>query len=207
MFKLDDDTDPQLRNQILRDHLSEVLTDRERARLLGLPEGCRIRERAKILAPEKLTLGKNVWIGEGAVLDAQGGLTIGDFTQIGLNVMIWSHSSHQQALQSRTCVDKEGIVYKPTQIGKNCFIAGPSVIAAGVRIGDRVMIPPLTFVDRDVPDDAIISSKLEFRQLERRMHKLEQSVGKLVELLASAPGSRILPGDLKDAPGGADEPA
>lgn len=197
MFKFDDDTDPLLRNQILRDHLSEVLTDRERARLFGLPEGCRIRERAKILAPEKLTLGKNVWIGEGAMLDAQGGLNIGDFTQIGLNVMIWSHSSHQQALQSRTCVDKEGIVYKPTRIGKNCFIAGPSVIAAGVTIGDRAIILPLTFVDRDVPDDTIISSQREVTQLERRIHKLENSVEKLVALLTSVPGTSVSADDLK----------
>jgi acetyltransferase-like isoleucine patch superfamily enzyme len=189
MFQLDDDTDPQLREQILRYHQSEGMTDRERARFLGLPEGCRMRERAKILAPEKLTLGRNVWIGEGALLDAQGGLTIGDFTQIGLNVMIWSHSSHQQALQSRTCVDREGIVYKPTRIGKNCFIAGPSVIAAGVTIGDRVIIQPLTFVGRDVGDDTIVSSQREIRQLERRLHRLEGTVAKLGEQSTTSTGS------------------
>jgi acetyltransferase-like isoleucine patch superfamily enzyme len=195
MFKLDDDTDPQLREQILRYHLSEVLTDRERARLLGLPEGCRIRERAKILAQEKLTLGRNVWIGEGAMLDAQGGLTIGDFTQIGMNVLIWSHSSHQQALQSRTGVDHEGIVYKPTHIGKNCFIVGPSVIAAGVTIGDRAMILPLTFVDRDVPADTIVSSQREVRQLERRLQKLDKSVTALLARMAVLQGDRLPPED------------
>jgi acetyltransferase-like isoleucine patch superfamily enzyme len=179
MFQLDDESDPrirEIRHQLLLYHMADVLTDRERARLLGLPEGCRIRERAKILAPEKLTLGKNVWIGEGAVLDAQGGLSIGDFTQIGLNVMVWSHSSHKNAQLSKTGIDKEGIDYKPTSIGSNCFIAGPSVIAPGVTIGNRVIVSPLTFVERDVPDDAVVSSRREVRELEKRIRSLEKSL-------------------------------
>ena len=183
MFELDDDSDPQIREirrQMLLYRMGDVLTDRERARLLGLPEGCRIRERAKILAPEKLTLGRNVWIGEGALLDAQGGLSIGDYTQIGLNVMVWSHSSHKQARLSKTCVDKEGIEYKPTRIGKNCFIAGPSVIAAGVTIGDRVIVSPLTFVDKDVQDDAVVGGKRDIRELEKRIQSLERSLEKLL---------------------------
>jgi acetyltransferase-like isoleucine patch superfamily enzyme len=179
MFLIDKDTDPALRDQILLYHISDVLTDRERARLLNLPEGCRIRERAKILAPEKLKCGRHVWIGEGAVLDAQGGLTIGDFTQIGLNVMIWSHTSHRQALLSKTTISKEGITYKETKIGKNCFIAGPSVIAPGVNIGDRVIISPLSFVDRDLPDDVVYSGNRDIRQLENRVKELEEALRKL----------------------------
>lgn len=200
MFELDDESDPQIReirHQLLLHHMADVLTDRERARLLGLPEGCRIRERAKILAPAKLTLGRNVWIGEGAVLDAQGGLTIGDFTQIGLSVMVWSHSSHKQARLSKTCVDKEGIEYRPTRIGSNCFIAGPSVIAAGVTVGDRVVVSPLTFIDRDVPDDSVVGGKRDVRTLERRIQKLERSIEQLVSLLASSAGRSLSAEELK----------
>jgi acetyltransferase-like isoleucine patch superfamily enzyme len=181
MFEFDEMTPEALRNQILAYRMSDVLTDRERARFLGLPEGCRIRERAKILAKEKLSIGENVWIGEGAVLDAQGGLTIGDYTQIGLNVMIWSHSSHKQALASNTGISREGIVYKPTKIGSNVFIAGPSVIAPGVTIGDRVIISPLSFVDRDLPDDAVFSPSRELRKLESKVKKLEKALEMLLE--------------------------
>ena len=90
MMIFDKSTDPILRAQILSRYVGELMTDSERARFYGLPEGCRIRERTKILAPEKFTCGRFVWIGEGAVLDAQGGLEIGDYTQIGLSVMVWS---------------------------------------------------------------------------------------------------------------------
>lgn len=173
------DYDLDLRAQVLRYHAAELMTDRERAKFLGLPEGCRIRERAKILAPEKLTLGRNVWIGEGAVLDAQGGLTIGDSSQIGLGVMIWSHSSHQQAARGETGQSRDSIVYKETRIGRNCFIAGPSVVAAGVTIGDGAVISPLTFVDRDVAPGETVSAPRSLKKLEKRIESLERRVAAL----------------------------
>ena len=171
--------DLALRAQILRHHASELMTDRERAQFLGLPEGCRIRERAKILAPEKLTLGRNVWIGEGAVLDAQGGLTIGDSSQIGLGVMIWTHSSHLQAIRGETTLGRDSIVYKPTVIGRNCFIGGPSVIAAGVTIGDGAIISPLTFVDRDVAPGETVSAPRSLKKLEKRIETLDRRLAAL----------------------------
>ena len=180
MFEFDDSTPEILRTQILAYHMADVLTDHERARFLGLPEGCRIRERAKIIAREKLSMGSNVWIGEGAVLDAQGGLTIGDYTQIGLNVMIWSHTSHRQALASKTGMSSEDIVYKPTRIGSSVFIAGPSVIAPGVTIGDRVVISPLSFVDKDLPDDAVFSHWRDLSALQDKVEKMEKALERLL---------------------------
>ncbi len=182
---LDAGADPQLRQQIMGYLMSEAMTDRERARWLGLPEGCRIRERAKILCMEKFQCGRNVWIGEGAVLDAQGGLTIGDETQIGLGVMVWSHSSHHQAVNGETGSTRGRIIYKPTSIGDRCFIAGPSVILPGIKIGNGVIVPPMSVVNEDLPDGAI------FRDTNREMKKLKQKVEtlekKLEELMARLP--------------------
>jgi acetyltransferase-like isoleucine patch superfamily enzyme len=190
MFEFDETIPEGLRSQILAYRMADVLTDRERARFFGLPEGCRIRERAKILARENLTIGHHVWIGEGAVLDAQGGLTIGDYTQIGLNVMIWSHTSHKQALTSNTGASPEGIEYKSTKIGRNVFIAGPSVIAPGITIGDRVLISPLSFVDRDLPDNAVFSPSRDARELEAKVNKLEEILEHLLAMQQQGDSSR-----------------
>jgi acetyltransferase-like isoleucine patch superfamily enzyme len=184
---LDPNIDIRLRHQILKYHISDVMTDAERARLLELPEGCRIRERAKIICPEKLKMGKNVYIGEGAVLDAQGGLTIGDNTQIGTNTLIWSHSSHLQAILGETSSPtKTGIAYKETKIGMNCFIAGPSVVGPGVTIGDRVVVAPLSFVDHDVSDDEVVSAPAELKNLARKVKRLEELLDTLKGELAEA---------------------
>lgn len=174
-----DSADDGLRAQIVRYHATDLMTDRERAAFFGLPDGCRIRERAKILAPEKFVCGKNVWIGEGAVLDAQGGLTIGDHSQIGLGVMIWTHSSHLQAIRGETTVNRESIVYKETHIGKNCFIGGPTVIVAGITVGDGAIISPMTFVDRDIAPGERVSGPRSLKALERRVEQLEKALAAL----------------------------
>lgn len=176
-----------IRSEILRYRTTELMNDRERARFLGLPDGCRIRENAKILRPENFTCGTNVWIGEGAVLDAQGGLEIGDNTQIGLSVMVWSHTTHLQALAGETGRRKESIKYTSTKIGSNSFIGGPSVIGPGVTIGDGVIVSPLSFVERDLPDGAVYSNNRFRRTTER---DLETLVSELTELRAEVAALR-----------------
>ncbi len=175
----DEECEPKLRNQILFYQMAELMTDLERAKFFGLPEGCRIRERAKILAPEKFVCGSHVWIGEGAVLDAQGGLQVGDYTQIGLGVMVWSHSSHLQALDSKTGKDKRRMIYQPTSIGASCFIAGPSVIQAGVTIGDKVIVPPFSLVDQDIASNSVFGGSKQVQKLEQRIVELEKLVKSL----------------------------
>ena len=168
-----------IRSEILRYRSTFLMNDRERARFLGLPAGCRIRENAKILNPDRFTCGTDVWIGEGAILDAQGGLEIGDNTQIGLSVMVWSHTTHLQALAGETGKNKDLIAYTPTRIGSNTFIGGPSVIGPGVTIGDGVIISPLSFVERDLPDGAVYSNNRFRRHTERDIEALQEEMQEL----------------------------
>lgn len=177
-FFAEDESDElrHIRSEILRYRTTDLMNDRERARFFGLPEGCRMREGAKILRPERFTCGTHVWIGENAILDAQGGLSVGHNSQIGLGVMIWSHTTHEQAVAGETAQDKRLIKYKPTAIGSNTFIGGPSVIGPGVTIGDRVIVSPMSFVERDLPDGAIYSNSRWRRDTDRRIEALEQQL-------------------------------
>lgn len=137
-----------LRAYVLKQHVSGLMTDDERANLWGLPDGCRMRENAKIINPENFVCGEFVWIGEGAVLDASGGLEIGSHTSIGLNVMLWSHTSFLTNLTFSNEAGSNLIARAKTKIGKGCFIAGPSVIYPGVELGDRTMVLPMTVVTK-----------------------------------------------------------
>lgn len=153
----DTDRTRSLRPEILRQLLSLVMTDDERAALFNLPEGCRIRERAKIISPDKFVCGKYVWIGEGALLDASGGLEVGDHTSIGPGVMLWTHSSHLSNLAMKNESGSALIQRKPTRIGRGCFIAGPSVVYAGVTIGEKCLIQPMSVVTKDVPSCSVVA--------------------------------------------------
>jgi acetyltransferase-like isoleucine patch superfamily enzyme len=153
----DDERSRRLRPQILTDVVGQYLTDTERARLLGLPDTTRIRERAKIVSPENLRLGEHCWIGEGAVLDASGGLAIGEHTSIGLNVLVFTHSSWLANMMLENHSGSDLIERKPVRIGRGCFIGGNSVIMPGVTIGDFATVNPLSVVTRDVPEYCLVS--------------------------------------------------
>ena len=145
-----------LRAQVLKACISGVMTDDERAKLFGLPEGCRMRENAKIIDIDKFKCGKYVWIGEGAVLDASGGLEIGDHTSIGLGVYVWSHSSFLANLTYNNIIGNPLITRAENRIGKGCFIAGPSVIYHGITVGDRTLVLPMSVVSKNIPGHCII---------------------------------------------------
>jgi acetyltransferase-like isoleucine patch superfamily enzyme len=149
------DRNNALRSQVLKAFISGLMTDDERASLNGLPKGCRMRENAKIIAPHNLNCGEFVWIGEGAVLDASGGLEIGEHTSIGLNVMIWSHTSFLANITMDNKIGSPLIARAKTTIGKGCFIAGPSVIYHGVNIGDKTIVMPMSVVNKDLPGNCI----------------------------------------------------
>ena len=180
----DESTPWEIREQILRYHAASLMSDTERAKFLGLPETCRIREGAKIISPENFVCGDYVWIGENAILDASGGLTIGSHTSIGLSVFVWTHSSFRLNLTGQnipTHKREDGnpaIERKKTTIGSYCFIAGPSVILPGITIGDRVIVGPLSVVDRDLPDKTVFSTTKHLKLLEKRIARLEALIEK-----------------------------
>jgi acetyltransferase-like isoleucine patch superfamily enzyme len=156
MREPDPERTERVRAEIKRYMETAWMTDDERAAHFGLPAGCRMRERAKILNPERLEMGECVWIGEGAVLDASGGLSIGAHTSIGLNVMVWTHSTALANLGMRNEIGSPYRVQSSVSIGAGCFIGGPSVILPGVTIGERSIVMPMSVVSNDVPSRVIL---------------------------------------------------
>lgn len=146
----------QLRIEIATRLASQILTDDERATFFGLPEGCRIREGAKILSPEKLAIGKQCYIGENAILDASGGLKIGENCTIAASVFVWSHSSHLANLGEDNTPNSKLIKREQTSIGNRVFIAGPSVVLSGSIVGDNVVVRPFSTVSGFVESGSLV---------------------------------------------------
>jgi acetyltransferase-like isoleucine patch superfamily enzyme len=153
----DDERSNRLRKHILTDLVGQYMNDSERAALYGLPATTRIRERAKVISPDQLKMGDHCWIGEGAVLDASGGMEIGEHTSIGLNCLIFTHSSWLANMALENHSGSDLIERKPVRIGKGCFIGGNSVIMPGVTIGDFATVQPLSVVAKDVPARSLVA--------------------------------------------------
>jgi acetyltransferase-like isoleucine patch superfamily enzyme len=153
---VDSERTRRLREELLKRVLSLVMSDDERARLYGLGEGCRIRENAKIISPEKLVCGEHVWIGEGVTVDASGGLEIGSHTTLGTGCCIWSHTSVLSNLMMDNTPGNNFISRRKTVIGAGSFIGGPSVVYPGVTIGNRCVVMPMSVVTENVPDNTMV---------------------------------------------------
>ena len=89
-----------------------------------------------------LKLGYKTDIGAFTYINAQKGVVIEDFVQIGSHCSVYSIS---------TIDNKEGkIVLK-----KNCKIGTHSVVMPGVTVGENSIIGAFSFVNADVPDSTL----------------------------------------------------
>jgi acetyltransferase-like isoleucine patch superfamily enzyme len=126
--------------------LDEMLSDRwEKSKLLGLGEGTSVYENVYIYGEPKV--GRNVWIGPLVVLDATGGLEIGDGCDISCGVMIFTHSTHTRAISE----GKAGVIRKSVKIGNFTYVGSGAIILPGTTVGDHCVIGAGAVVTADLP--------------------------------------------------------
>lgn len=104
--------------------------------------------------PERVELGSNIYIGPGAFIHAQGGLTIEDGVVIAPRVTIYT-CNHNYLSDSALPFDG-AMLLKPVKIGKCVWIGVNVIIVPGVTIGEGAIIGAGAVVTRDVPALAII---------------------------------------------------
>lgn len=92
--------------------------------------------------PEGLTLGDKTDIGAFSYINARYGVEIQDFVQMGSHCAVYSMS---------TIDGKKGKV----TLKKNCRIGSHSTIMPGVTIGENAVIGAHSFVNQDIPDNAV----------------------------------------------------
>ena len=123
----------------------------------------RISNATRIESPELLDVGDHVYIGHFNLIDASGGLTLGEGCQITTHCAVLTHSSHQALrLAGRSYwggADPPGYVRRATVVGPYSFIGAHSVIAPGSRIGRGVLVRAYSYVDGEVPDFAVVAGQ------------------------------------------------
>ncbi|MCB2192893.1 MAG: sugar O-acetyltransferase [Deltaproteobacteria bacterium] len=100
---------------------------------------------------KNITLGKSVFLNTGCTFQDRGGITIGDGTQIGQNVVL-STLNHGFSPQERHTTFPFPIV-----IGKNVWISSNATVVPGVTIGDNAVIAAGAVVTKDVPPNAVVA--------------------------------------------------
>lgn len=150
----------------------------------------RISDTVYMYHEENIVFNNNVFVWHYTILDGTGGLYIGEGTQIGAWVGIFTHSSH---LAIRLYgheytripeMEKKAYPISPVNIGKFVFIGAGAKILPGVEIGDYAIVSAGAIVSKNIPKYAIAKGnpaeiigdvrKLDAKYLEK-YPELEQS--------------------------------
>ncbi len=99
---------------------------------------------------KNIHIGKNVFINAGCHFQDQGGITIGDGSLIGHNVVL-ATLNHAEDPEKRG-----NIMPKPIVIGKNVWIGSNSTVTQGVTIGDGSIVAAGAVVTRDVAPMTVV---------------------------------------------------
>jgi acetyltransferase-like isoleucine patch superfamily enzyme len=135
--------------------VGDLLTDRwEIAQEYGWGEGASCYDNVLVLGDVKV--GRQTWIGPNVILDGSGGgLEIGEFCSISAGVHIYTHHT----LEWSRSLGAKSPAIAPSRIGSGVYIGPNSVIQMGVTVGDRAVIGALSFVNFDVPPNALVTGR------------------------------------------------
>jgi acetyltransferase-like isoleucine patch superfamily enzyme len=99
---------------------------------------------------KNITVGKRVFINSGCRFQDQGGITIGDDTLIGHNVVLVT-LNHDLASDKR-----KDMLPAPIVIGGNVWIGANATVLPGVTVGDNAVIAAGAVVTKDVPPNTVV---------------------------------------------------
>ncbi|MEH2070553.1 MAG: acyltransferase [Nostoc sp.] len=119
--------------------------------------GLRFKRDLRIQHPQNVSLGNKVYIGQDVILDGRGGITIGDNTTLGFNVVILSANHDYQS--NDLPYEHNVYIHKPVVIGRNVWIGGNVLIIPGVSIGDGAIVAAGTIVTANVEPLAIVGNQ------------------------------------------------
>lgn len=132
--------------------LNEIHSDRwEKAKSLGFGKGSSIYDNSYIFGDAQV--GENCWIGMNTIIDASGGLKIGNNCTISAGSHIYTHDNVKATLTSNSFKIEKA----PVEIGNNVYIGPQAIISKGIKIGNCSIIASQSFVNSSFPDFSIIA--------------------------------------------------
>lgn len=99
---------------------------------------------------KNITIGKNVFINSGCHFQDQGGITIGDGTLIGHNVVLATVNHALEPSKNRLNF------YAPIHLEEHVWIGSNATVLAGVTIGKWSVVAAGAVVTKDVPPYTVV---------------------------------------------------
>jgi acetyltransferase-like isoleucine patch superfamily enzyme len=113
----------------------------------------------------RMEVGDGTWIGQGALLHAAGGITIGRTVGIGPHAILIT-STHAELPRPAPIMDGP-IQLAPIVLGDGCDIGVGAIVLPGVTVGEGAQVGAGAVVTRDVPPFAVVAGNPARRLRER----------------------------------------
>lgn len=85
-----------------------------------------------IMADSTMHIGHNCWFGQNTILDASGGLEIGNGVRVGMYSQIWTHVASGELIEGCTLFGK-----RKTIIEDDVWLVGSCIVSSGVTLATR----------------------------------------------------------------------
>lgn len=105
-----------------------------------------------------IKIGDNVFINDNSCIVSKEGITIGSDTLIGNGVQIYDHD---HIFGTDVKVSDSGFYVKKISIGTNVWLGLNSVILAGAKINDNVVVAAGTLIKREIFTNRLVLDKKE----------------------------------------------
>lgn len=131
-------------------------TPEELRELMGRLTGKEIDDTFRLFPPfytdfgKNITLGKDVFVNSGCHFQDQGGITIGNGSLLGHNVVLATINHDLNPRNNRKNH------YAPINIGNHVWIGSNATILPGVTIGDWAVVAAGAVVTKDVPPYTVV---------------------------------------------------
>ncbi len=134
---------------------------------MQIGNGSFIMKRVYIMTPQQLSIGEHSHINRNCLIDARGGVAIGNNVSISHNVSIMSGSHDYNSSQFRGR-------FLPIYIGDNVWIGNNAVIQQNITIGEGAVVCAGAVVTRDVAPYSVVAGvparKIKERKKELNYH-------------------------------------
>jgi acetyltransferase-like isoleucine patch superfamily enzyme len=127
---------------------------------------CRGVLRVESFGDGRISLGRDVYVGDDVLLSSSAGIEIGNGVLLAHGVQIFDNDSHPLDAESRERdfaavtrgrTERSAIASAPVRIGANAWIGFNAVILKGVTIGAGSVVAAGSVVTKDVPAGAVVA--------------------------------------------------
>jgi len=156
-------------------------------------ENVHIAEPFTMNYPERVFLGRDIYIGGYAVFNSAGGIRIGDGCVFGPFVHIYTANHRYEDAEALPFDEYE--YFEPVDVGPNVWIGGDAVLLPGVTVGEGAVIAAGAVVVKDVPAGAVVGGLparlLKSRDMDR--YRRLKAEGQIINALVGAGRNRPKP--------------